>query len=180
MSEGIAWTASHLKRRDRVPAPHEGFRGTETVMCVFASLNSRLAAARLAGSALALALAAPAHSADVIYEGAYEYQRYSEPPPVYAPPVYAPPAFVPRRYGAPPVYVPQPYAYRRYEHVYSPPGAVPYDPYRRYVEIESRPPAPIYAPPRRAWSAHPRELSNGEVIEAVPPYGWPAEPYPRW
>jgi hypothetical protein len=148
-------------------------------MCVFASLNSRLAAG-LAGSALALALAAPAHSADVIYERAYEYQRYSEPPPVYAPPVYAPPAYVPRRYGAPPVYVPQPYAYRRYEHVYSPPGAVPYDPYRRYVEIEPRPPAPIYAPPRRAWSAHSRELSDQEVIEAVPPYGWPAEPHPRW
>ena len=65
-------------------------------MCVFASLNSRLAAG-LAGSALALALAAPAHSADVIYERAYKYQRYSEPPPV-----YAPPAYVPRRYGAPP------------------------------------------------------------------------------
>ena len=56
-------------------------------MRAFASPTFRLAAG-LAGPVLALAMAAPAQSADVIYERHSEYERYGEPPPpVYAPPV---------------------------------------------------------------------------------------------
>jgi hypothetical protein len=157
--------ASRLKRCDRIPSVTKAFRKTEAVMCVFASLTSRLAAG-LAGPALALALAAPAHSADIIYERGFEFERYSEPPPVYAPPVYPPPAYVPRGYRPPPAYILQGYAYRGYDHVGPPPGAMRYDPYRRHVEIEPGPPAPIYAPPGRPWSAHPRELSDERPLPA--------------
>ena len=155
-------------------------------MRAFASPTFRLAAG-LAGPVLALAMAAPAQSADVIYERHSEYERYGEPPPpVYAPPVYAAPAYVPRRYAAPPVYAPYPPpVYAPYPHpyrgerVYRRWGAAPYESYG-YVEVVPRPPAPIYSAPRRIWAAPPRELAEEEVVEAGPPYGWPAERGPRW
>jgi len=140
-------------------------------MRVSVSLTPRLAAG-LAGPVLALALVAPAYSADLLYQGGAEYEHYSEPappPPVYAPPVYGPPAYVSR-----------PYVYRRYGHVYPPPAVVRPYPYGRYVEIEPRPPAPIYGPPG-AWSAYPPPPPDEEVVEGPPPpHGYPAEPFRRW
>jgi hypothetical protein len=154
-------------------------------MCVLASLTSRVGAG-FAGPVLALALAVPAYSADIIYERGYEYERYSEAPPVYAPPVhaapiyvppaYVPPVHVPRRYGAPPAYLPRRYAYRYYDQVYPPADAIPYHRYGRYVEIEPRPRAPIYGAPRPSWSARAPDL---EIDEGVP-YGWSLDPRRRW
>ena len=139
-------------------------------------------AAGLAAPVLTLAITAPALGADIVYERQAEYERYSEPAPVYGPPVYAPrahtpPVYVPHRYVAPPPYAP--YPYRTYERVYRPPVAVPYG-YPGYGYVEPRPPAPVYAAPRRVWSAPPQVLAEEEFVEAAPPYGWRAGPRPRW
>ena len=144
-------------------------------------------AAGLAAPVLALAIAVPALGADITYERQAEYERYSEPapvygppvygPPVYGPPVYAAPVYVPPRYVAPPPYAP--YPYRPYVRVYRPPVAVPYG-YPGYGYVAPRPPVPVYAAPRRVWSAPPQVLAEEEVVEAAPPYGAPTGPYRRW
>jgi hypothetical protein len=110
----------------------------------------------------------PALSADIIYERQSEYERYSEPAPIYRAPVHAPPAYVVRPYAGPPPYAP--YAYGRYRRVDRPPAPVPYAAYPGYVEVEP-PPARVYATPRRAWSP-PARVVEEEVVEAPPPYGW--------
>jgi hypothetical protein len=130
----------------------------------------------LAAPVLGLAMTLPALGADIVYERQTEYERYSEPAPVYRAPVYAPPRYVVRPYAGPPPYAP--YPYDRYERAYRPPAPVPYAGHPGYARVEPRPPA--YAPPRRVWSAPPPVVAEEEVIEAEPPYGWHAEPRRRW
>jgi hypothetical protein len=145
----------------------------EAVMGVF---SLRLAAG-LVAPVLGLAMTLPALSADIIYERQAEYERYSEPAPVYRAPVYAPPAYVVRPHAGPPPYAPYPYS--RYERVYRPPAPVPYAAYPGYVQVDPQP--PVYAAPRQTWSVPPQELAEEEeVVEAAPPYGWRPERRPRW